>query len=807
MTNLVAKEVRVRGVVQGVGFRPAVWHLAQNNQLVGDVCNDGEGVLIRIVGTARHVDNFLQRLPNEVPRLSHVDSIEVRPLSAVVHFHGFDITQSRRTGNHIQVTADAALCEDCRAECLASGARRFYYPFTNCTFCGPRFSIVHGVPYDRENTTMAAFRLCEACADEYHSPLDRRFHAQPIACPDCGPRIWLEYNGYKDSILFNNKEVIEQAVTGLRQGKILAIRGLGGFHLACDATNAQVVNRLRARKRRNAKPFALMARDLATIENYCITSEQERELLQSPEAPIVLLTAKNPGKLPASISPDTRLLGFMLPYTPLHLLLMLEFDGPLVMTSGNLSDEPQIVELDKARTSLADIADIFLLHDRGIANRIDDSVVRVAAGRPQIIRRARGYAPRAIKLPAGFGDVPGILAFGGELKSTFCLVKDGAAILSQHQGDLEDAATFDDYEKNLELYQQLFDHHPLCFAADQHPEYLSTKLAHSVAQENKLPLFTVQHHHAHIASCLAENGVAMDAPPVLGIVMDGLGYGEDHSLWGGEFLLADYRTSRRLAGFTPIAMIGGFQAIKEPWRNTYSYLIHSMGWQAFSENFGETDLYHYLAGKPLAMLDKMLLKKISAPLASSCGRLFDAVAAALNLCRDHAYFEGQGAIALESLVDPLLLRDLLIHPEPAYTFQLLPDGTSAELLRLDATRLWQALLLDMQQNIPPAVIATRFHAGLARGLIATVNHLARALKIQGRGFDSVALSGGCFQNKVLLESCVTLLQQEGYRCLWQSQVPANDGGLALGQAAVAAARYLALNKADLNTTIKGALCV
>ncbi len=796
MTNLVAKEVRVRGIVQGVGFRPTVWHLAQDNQLVGDVCNDGEGVLIRIVGAAQQVDNFLQRLPHEAPRLSHVESIEVQPLSSAIHFHSFDIIHSQRTANHIQVTADAAICEDCRTECLTPGARRYYYPFTNCTFCGPRFSIVHGVPYDRENTTMAAFPLCEACADEYHNPVDRRFHAQPIACPACGPKIWLEYADRQDAFYADSKTVIEQAVAALKQGKILAIRGLGGFHLACDASNEQIVNALRAKKRRNAKPFALMAPDLATIENYCTVSEQEKQLLQSPEAPIVLLAAKNPGKLPASISPDTQLLGFMLPYTPLHLLLMLEFGGPLVMTSGNLSDEPQIIELDRARSSLAGIADIFLLHDRDIANRIDDSVVRVAAGKPQIIRRARGYAPRTVKLPAGFEHAPELLAFGGELKATFCLVKDGAAILSQHQGDLEDVATFDDYEKNLGLYQQLFDHHPLCYAADQHPEYLSAKLARTQAEEHKLPLFAIQHHHAHIASCLAENGVALDAGPVLGIALDGLGYGEDHSLWGGEFLLADYRSSSRLAAFTPIAMIGGAQAIKEPWRNTYAHLIHAIGWQNFSADFGETDLYHYLNSKPLAMLDKMMLKQIGAPLASSCGRLFDAVAAALNLCRDTAYFEGQGAIALESLVDPVLLQALLDQPEPKYKFQLLPDSASAELLRLDATPMWQALMLDIQQLTHPAIIATQFHAGLARGLNATINQLSHKLKIQGRGFDSVALSGGCFQNKVLLEACITLLQQEDYRCLWQSQVPANDGGLALGQAAIAAAHYLDFNQTD-----------
>ena len=797
MKNMVAREIRVRGVVQGVGFRPTVWHLARSNKLVGDVCNDGEGVLIRIVGVAQQVDNFLQRLPHEVPPLSQLESIEVQPLLTDLHFRSFDIIHSKHTTNHAQVTADAALCESCRDECLTPGAGRYFYPFTNCTFCGPRFSIIHKVPYDRENTTMAVFPLCESCASEYHNPPDRRFHAQPIACPVCGPKIWLEYvDDSQPPVYADSKTIIEQAVAALKQGKILAIRGLGGFHIACDASNEQTVNTLRSKKCRYAKPFAIMAADVETIENYCSVSTQERELLQSPEAPIVLLEAKHPNKLPVNISPGTNLLGFMLPYTPLHLLLMLGFDSPLVMTSGNVSDEPQLTDLDMARTSLANIVDMFLLHDRDIANRIDDSVVRVAAGKPQVIRRARGYAPRSIKLPAGFGKAPELLAFGGELKSSFCLVKDGAAILSQHQGDLEDVATFDDYEKNLALYQQLFDHHPICFAADKHPEYLSTKLAQARAQEQNLPLFAIQHHHAHIASCLAENGVAFDKEPVLGIALDGLGYGDDHSLWGGEFLLADYRTSQRLASFTPIAMIGGVQAIKEPWRNTYAHLSHAMDWQGFSENFGDTDLHNYLRGKPIDMLDKMLLKKINAPLASSCGRLFDAVAAALGLCRDYAHFEGQGAIALESLVNQDLLQELLNHPQLNYAFQLVSDKASPELLRLDATPLWQALLVDIKQNTKPSIIATQFHVALAQGLNATVHKLSQTLKTQGRGFNTVALSGGCFQNKVLLESCITLLQQAGYLCLWQSQVPANDGGLALGQAAVAAAHHLALKKAD-----------
>ena len=415
--------------------------------------------------------------------------------------------------------------------------------------------------------------------------------------------------------------------------------------------NADAVLRLRQRKHRYGKPFALMARDLDMIRRYCNLTPVHAELLQSPEAPIVLIPADGPEKLPHGIAPGLNSVGFMLPYTPLHLLITQQIDQPLVMTSGNISDEPQVTSLDRARSGLRGIADAMLMHNREIANRIDDSVVRIVAGKPSLLRRARGYAPSAVSLPAGFDGAPDLLAFGGELKATFCVLKDGAAILSQHQGDLEDVSTFEDYQKNLQLYSKIYDHRPRMLVADMHPEYLSAKLAKQRSTDEKLPLLEVQHHHAHIASCMVENGIELDSPPVLGIAIDGLGFGGDGTIWGGEFLLADYRSYRRVAAFKPVAMVGGVQAIREPWRNTYAHLVAAQGWSQFTENFSALELHHYLSAKPLKTIDRMLETGLNVPLASSCGRLFDAVAAALGLCADHALFEGQGAMELEALAE------------------------------------------------------------------------------------------------------------------------------------------------------------
>jgi hydrogenase maturation protein HypF len=454
------------------------------------------------------------------------------------------------------------------------------------------------------------------------------------------------------------------------------------------------------------------------------------------------------------------------------------------MTSGNISDEPQVTSLDTARTGLRGIADAMLMHDREIANRIDDSVVRIVAGKPSLIRRARGYAPSALPLPPGFEDAPDLLAFGGELKATFCVVKDGAAIVSQHQGDLEDVSTFEDYQKNLQLYSKIYDHRPRLLVADMHPEYLSNKLAKQLAADDKLPLLEVQHHHAHIASCMAENGVALEAPTVLGIAIDGLGFGDDGTIWGGEFLLADYRSYRRIAAFKPVAMVGGVQAIREPWRNTYAHLVSALGWARFVKQFSGLELYRYLITKPLPTIDRMLEKGLNVPLASSCGRLFDGVGAALGFCADHALFEGQGAMELEAIAESCGPSDA----EPPYTFTITEQPASG-LLYLESLPMWQALLEDLSRQTPVARIAARFHYGLA-GAIRDMVARIRASNAACASVNTIALTGGCFQNKILLEEVVRLLNADNLSCLLHAKVPTNDGGLSLGQAAIGAARYI-----------------
>lgn len=772
-------EIRVRGTVQGVGFRPTVWRLACDEGLVGEVLNDGFGVLIRTTGDSGAISQFLTRLQSEAPPLSRIEKIETQVLN-LRSFEDFRIAESVGGENRTRVTPDAAVCAACRAEVLDPKERRYEYPFANCTHCGPRFSIVKEVPYDRVNTTMAAFPMCAACREEYLQPADRRFHAQPIACPACGPSIWLErFDASAPSA--HDATPLDSAIELLKNGAVVAIRGLGGFHLACDATNPEAVLRLRRRKHRYGKPFALMARDLEQIRRYCRLTPAEADLLQSPEAPIVLLPAGGPEELPAGVAPGLKALGFMLPYTPLHLLITRQLDQPLVMTSGNVSDEPQVTDLDTARRGLRGIADAMLMHDREIANRIDDSVVRVVAGRPTVMRRARGYAPSAVPLPPGFAGAPDLLAFGGELKATFCVVKDGAAILSQHQGDLEDVSTFEDYQKNLRLYSKIYDHCPRLLVADMHPEYLSAKLAKERAATHDLPLLEVQHHHAHVASCLAENGVPLNAPPVLGIAIDGLGYGDDGTIWGGEFLLADYRGYRRVAAFKPVAMVGGVQAIREPWRNTYAHLAAGPGWAQFVERFSALELHRYLSAKPLATIDRMLETGLNVPLASSCGRLFDAVAAALGLCADRALFEGQGAMELEALAEPGRSAT-----EPPYSFAI-TEQAAGGLLYLDPSPMWEGLLKDLGSSTPVARMASRFHYGLAgaiRDMVASIRDMVTAPP------DTIALSGGCFQNKLLLEEVVRLLEADGLNCLMHTKVPTNDGGLALGQAAIAAARHV-----------------
>ncbi|QAU23171.1 carbamoyltransferase HypF [Dyella sp. M7H15-1] len=785
-------DVRVTGTVQGVGFRPTVYRLALACGLNGEVLNDSDGVLIRLVGAPHDLRDFLHRLPNEAPPLAKIDSIAATESADAREYHGFHIADSRHAAGRTDVAADAAVCQACLDEISDPQQRRYLYPFTNCTHCGPRLSIVRGIPYDRPTTTMAAFAMCPECAREYGDPLDRRFHAQPIACHACGPTLTLHEHGIPlqfDTHSHSRETVARQLqhlCHALTAGKIVALKGLGGFHLCCDATRREAVVTLRKRKAREAKPFALMAADVSEVRRYCHVSPLEEQLLGSSAAPIVLLHVHNEfaPECPAladAIAPDSRLLGFMLPYTPLHYLLCRKFGRPLVMTSGNASGEPQLIDNVDALSKLDGIADLIATHNRDIANRIDDSVLRVVAGQSRLLRRARGYAPRSITLPKGFEQADGILAYGAELKSTFCLVKQGAAILSQHQGDLEEVNTYEDYERNLILYHQLFDFTPRHHAYDLHPEYLSSKLARS---EPRVSAIAVQHHHAHIACAMAENGLARTHRPVLGIAFDGLGMGDDGSLWGGEFLLADYAGYHRLACLKPIAMLGGGLAARQPWRNSLTQLLACMAWEDFTARYGDTELGRMLRAKPISTLRAMLREGINCPLASSAGRLFDAVAGALDLHAEQAQFEGQAAIALEMLADRSTLKTCLAvatkHHGEDYRLHIVPHVTPRIL---DPGSIWPRLCEDLLHGVPPAIIAARFHAGLILGIADMIEHLRGE-----HDFDEVVLSGGCMQNALLLEGLIDTLTNRGLRCLTHTLVPANDGGIALGQAVIAAAR-------------------
>lgn len=814
-----AEEIRVRGTVQGVGFRPTVYRLARACGLRGEVCNDGEGVLIRAAGTAASLDQFVQQLQQECPPLARIEAIARTLLAEPLPYADFTISQSHSNTIRTSITPDAATCPQCQSETLDPLSRWYRYPFTNCTHCGPRLSIVQAIPYDRANTSMASFEMCPTCRQEYGDVENRRFHAQPVACPTCGPRAWLERSDGRpiNASMFSALDDVDAVCTLLQKGEIVAIKGIGGFHLACDATNENTVRKLRDRKHRYHKPFALMARDPEIILQYCMINAQERKLLKSPMAPIVLLQKRQfldsiqdvtgeearqeqaPKRyaIAPSVAPGMNSLGFMLPYTPLHHLILQRMDRPIILTSGNLSDEPQCIDNAEARENLGGITDFLLLHNRPIVNRIDDSVIRVIDQKPQLLRRARGYAPAPISLPAGFETAPSLIAMGSELKNTFCLFREGHGVLSQHLGDLENTKAFDAYEQTLNLYLNLFEHQPAAIAIDLHPEYLASKLGEELAIANTLPLYRIQHHHAHIAACMVENGLPLDAAPVLGIALDGLGYGDDGTLWGGEFLLSDYRTFQRLAHLKPVAMLGGEQAIYQPWRNTYAHLMAAFG--DLPKAYEDLELFAFLNQQPRSFLNQMLERGINAPLASSSGRLFDAVAAALGICREASY-EGQGAIALECLADNHLHssntpcrggfspnsseQTIPSHQSPPYPFAITTE--SGKAFQLEPRPMWEALLSDLQQGVELGAIATRFHQGFALALVNVV----KTLQTQ-HSFTQVALSGGVFQNRLLQRQVQQELTTSGFTVLTHSQVPANDGGLSLGQGAIAAARALA----------------
>lgn len=769
--------IRVKGLVQGVGFRPNVWRLAGLSNITGTVLNDGEGVLIKAWGTKTNLDAFQVLLNKDIPPLARIDGFEVSCLEVSTPPKDFSIIESDKTKVTTSLIPDAATCEQCVGDINDQSNRRYRYPFTNCTHCGPRLSITHTIPYDRANTSMAPFKMCNECRAEYNDPADRRFHAQPNACPNCGPKVWLsdvsgetlDTKPHKD-VIAHDIDVIAHAAMLLKQGHILAIKGIGGFHLACNAIDDEAVQKLRKRKKRYGKPLAIMADNLNTIAHFADLSSIAIDALSSKECPIVLLR-KNEGakNLAKDIAPGQSTLGFMLPYTPLHHLLLSDVGFPLVMTSGNISNEPQVIDNDNALEKLNTIADFWLMNDREIINRLDDSVVQLVNGEATSLRRARGYAPDVLTLPKGFENSSKILALGADLKNTFCLIKNGKAMVSQHIGDLSDANVHHDFRKALALYQQTNEFTPSRVCVDLHKSYSSTQWGETISADLDCPLDKIQHHHAHIGACLAEHGFEIDCTPVLGIALDGVGYGDDGTLWGGEFLIADYKTSKRIFTIAPVAIPGGEKASYEPWRNTFAHLHHAFGWDYIENNFEELVLVKFLKTKPLSQMTQMIEQGLNAPKISSTGRLFDAMAGALGVLPDHVQFEGQAAMALQSLAEEYQNEDC------AYEFSLQEC--------VNWKPMWEGVLKDLSLSIPKGQIAKRFHNTLSAVIVCVAKKIT-----QENNINSVVLSGGVFQNKLLCEHTTKALKSIDLKVYSPVRFPANDGGISLGQAVICAAR-------------------
>ena len=763
MMGVLSKKIIITGAVQGVGFRPFVYKIAQQFDLFGEVYNDSIGVVIITQCTQIQLDKLLLSLNNEAPELSRIIDISiVENYQDDKVYKDFSISKSRKGKASAVVLPDACICNDCIDDITDKNNRRYGYAFTNCTNCGPRFSIMKEIPYDRKSTSMSVFSMCKQCEKEYQNPIDRRFHAQPNACPDCGPQLQLT-DATGENVATNN--IIEKTVSLLKQGKIIAIKGIGGFHLACLASIESAVVTLRQRKHRKHKPFALMARDVSIVKQYCLVSDQEEYLLTDRVSPIVLLTKAN-DLLSAQVAPKQKSLGFMLPYSPLHYLLLQELDEPLVLTSGNQSHNPQIIDNQHALNELGKIADYFLLHNRDIVNRVDDSVVQYVADDLRVIRRARGYAPTSMPLPKGFEGCEGLLAVGAELKNTFCLLTESQAIISQHIGDLKTLESYQDFQDNIDLYQQLYETEIKYLACDLHPDYLSSKYAENYAQTNNIKLNAVQHHHAHIAACLFEQGRAADSDKVLGVVWDGMGLGADNNLWGGEFLLANYLGFNRVAQFEYTALLGGDKATNEPWRMAYAY---------FKKH--KLPMGEWFVDKPVKAFDALLDSNMPLNYTSSVGRLFDAVAYVLGICNQQISYEAQAAIELENLANDCLQPD----QHRAYDFEL--ELISGHYI-INTDKLWVAILEDLNSNLDRADIAYKFHLSLGKLLVNSVLKLR-----QEHSFDIVVLSGGVFNNKLLLELIQGLFDKiNNMTLLIPSQIPLGDGGISLGQAAVCAAR-------------------
>ncbi len=763
--------VRIRGAVQGVGFRPFVYRLARELGLAGWVINSSAGVVIEVEGPPATLERFLLRVVRDCPPRAIVQGTESAYFDPV-GFRAFEIRESAGGEKTALVLPDIATCPSCLEDLRDPANRRHRYPFTNCTNCGPRFSIVEALPYDRPNTTMAGFPMCEACRREYEDPGDRRFHAQPNACPVCGPR--LELWDADGRALAAGDEALRAAEARVAAGGIVAVKGLGGFHLVVDARDDAAVRRLRLVKAREERPFAVMAPTLESAGRLCEVDERERRLLTSPESPIVLLRARTglgaDGVAP-SVAPGNPYLGVMLPYTPLHHLLVGDLGFPVVATSGNRSDEPICTDEREAVVRLRGLADLFLVHDRPIARHVDDSVLRVAAGRELVLRRARGYAPLPVAL-ASAG--PSVLGVGAHLKNAVAFSVGANVFVSQHIGDLETAEAFGAFERVIGAFERLYEATPAEVACDLHPDYLST----GYARRRGLPIRGVQHHLAHVLSCMAENEIA---PPALGVSWDGTGFGPDGTIWGGEFLTVTASGARRLASLRPFPLPGGDRAVREPRRAALGLLHEVFGADVWSM----TDLPAVSAfdEQERQVLKTMIERGVNAPLTSSVGRLFDAVASLSGL-RQRVRYEGQAAMELEFALEGARVEDhypLVVERRPTREG---PDGSGGESglaapprFVLQWAPLVRAVVADLRGGCPAGVVSAKFHNGLAAAVVEVAKLAA---------LERVVLSGGCFQNRYLLERTIERLQAAGFRAAWHQRIPPNDGGIALGQVAAVA---------------------
>jgi len=751
--------VSVRGVVQGVGFRPFVYQLASRYNLKGWVCNTSEDVKIEVEGEAGIIEQFLLALREQAPPRASIENIIITH-HPPANYEKFEIHHSiAEEGKYQLISPDIATCQDCLREILSPDDRRYRYPFTNCTNCGPRFTIIEDIPYDRLRTTMRHFQMCPECQKEYDDPFNRRFHAQPNACPKCGPRLeLLDASG--------SPVIVDDAITAISQllleEKIVAIKGLGGFLLACDATSEAAVNLLRQRKKRLSKPLAIMVSSVEEAKEHCYVDDEEEILLTSPCSPIVLMKWKTDSTVSATVAPNLKYLGVMLPHTPLHHILLRETGLPLVMTSGNLSEEPIAKDNDEAIRRLSGIVDYFLIHNRDIYARYDDSVTVVNSGVPQLIRRARGYAPYPIHL--NFNSQQ-ILGCGAELKNTFCLAKDDYAFFSQHIGDMENLETMEHFENTINLYRRLFRIEPNIIAHDLHPDYLATKYAQELAAKSAdIRLIPVQHHHAHVASCMVDNGLNT---PVIGVVLDGTGYGSDGNIWGGEFLVANYQGFTRMGHLEYLPLPGGDLAIKKPFRTAISYLLSLIGSISLNQDL---PFLEQVDRSEIGIIQQQIEHKINSPLTSSCGRLFDAVSALIGV-RNEIEYEAQASIELEMLAYDE--ADETDHYPFSVTEQ---DGLSLVQLK----DLFSAILQDLQSGTTQSRIATRFHNTIARMIVELCQKIS-----DKTGIIRVVLSGGVFQNQLLLRKAVSLLETSGFEVFTHRQVTTNDGGISLGQVVIA----------------------